>query len=178
MSSVGNRCWKDVSSGRNKSWKDVSSVAQLSNAVVQPASMLAQPSSMLAQLRIWIGYGSDLVFERRPKTSSTARFSQAADHPETRCEPPPNQVRESIQSRCENLSHLISFGFAPGFGRLAPGFERLRTWFQEACTWFRIWFSGFAPGFAPGLYVAPGSSRLRTWIGASNPGAKLLKARA
>ena len=93
---------------RNRCWKDVSSVAQLSNAVVQPASMLAKPSSMLAQLRIWIGYGSDLVFERRPETSSTARFSKEAGRPETKGEPPPNQGRKPVQSKGENLPPLVS----------------------------------------------------------------------
>ena len=83
-------------------------MAQLSNAVVQPASMLAQPSSMLAQLRIWIGYGSDLVFERRPETSSTARFSKEAGRPETKGEPPPNQGRKPVQSKGENLPPLVS----------------------------------------------------------------------
>ena len=83
-------------------------MAQLSNAVVQPASMLAKPSSMLAQLRIWIGYGSDLVFERRPETSSTARFSKEAGRPETKGEPPPNQGRKPVQSKGENLPPLVS----------------------------------------------------------------------
>ena len=83
-------------------------MAQLSNAVVQPASMLAKPSSMLAQLRIWIGYGSDLVFERRPETSSTARFSKEAGRPETKGEPPPNQGRNPVQSKGENLPPLVS----------------------------------------------------------------------
>ena len=103
-----NKYWKDVSSVENKCWKDVSSVAQLSNAVVQPASMLAKPSSMLAQLRIWIGYGLDLVFERRPETSSTARFSKEAGRPETKGEPPPNQGRKPVQSKGENLPPLVS----------------------------------------------------------------------
>ena len=83
-------------------------MAQLSNAVVQPASMLAKPSSMLAQLRIWIGCGSDLVFERRPETSSTARFSKEAGRPETKGEPPPNQGRKPVQSKGENLPPLVS----------------------------------------------------------------------
>ena len=86
-------------------------MAQLSNAVVQPASMLAQPSSMMAQLRIWIGCGSDLIFERRPEASSRARFSQAADQGPTRGQPGagtlPNQGPTPL---------------APGFERSAPGF--------------------------------------------------------
>ena len=100
-------------------------MAQLSNAVVQPASMLAQPSSMLAQLRIWIGYGLDLVFERRPETSSTAKFSQAADHPEPRA-----KLFEPRAKTCSNQgrkpSALGSEGFALGW-RLSPLVGSFRT---------------------------------------------------
>ena len=90
-------------------------MAQLSNAVVQPASMLTKPSSMLAQLRIWIGYGSDLVFERRPETSSKARFSQAADQGPTRGRPGANQGPEPPQTRGRHLGPLVLKGRAPGF---------------------------------------------------------------
>ena len=90
-------------------------MAQLSNAVVQPASMLAQPSSMMAQLRIWIGCGSDLIFERRPEASSKARFSQAADQGPTRGRPGANQGPEPPQTRGRHLWPLVLKGRAPGF---------------------------------------------------------------
>ena len=115
VSSVRNRCWKDVSSVGNGYWKDVSSVAQLSNMLAQPASMLAQPSSMMAQLRIWIGCGSDLIFERRPEASSKARFSQAADQGPTRGRPGANQGPEPPQTRGRHLWPLVLKGRAPGF---------------------------------------------------------------
>ena len=90
-------------------------MAQLSKAVVQSASMLAQPSSMLAQLRIWIGCGSDLIFERRPEASSKARFSQAADQGPTRVQPGSNQGPKSFQTRVQHLWTLVLKGLDPGF---------------------------------------------------------------
>ena len=144
-----NKCWKDVSSVRNRYWKDVSNVAQLSNAVVQPASMLAQPSSMMAQLRIWIGCGSDLIFDRRPETSSTARFSQAADHPETRVVPPSNQGGKSHQTRVENLSTLVSGGFPPGFEGFHPGFHPGFEAPNQGGKLFHPGFGRFHPAFHP-----------------------------
>ena len=53
------------------------------------SSMLALRSSMLALLpsmlaMVWMGYGLDLVFERRPETISKARFIKEAGHPENK----------------------------------------------------------------------------------------------
>ena len=160
-------------------------VAQLSNAVVQPASMLAKPSSMLAQLRVWIGYGSDLVFECRPDTSSTARFSKDAGRPETRV--------ENFKTRVENPSNpgskIVRPWFRPWFRRFDPGFDPGfdgstldSTWQTRVEKLFDPGFGRLDPGFDPGFGVDPGFSTLvstfRPWFGAPNPGSKQLTLRA
>ena len=81
--------------------------AALSNAVVQLTSMLVQPFRMLAQLRIWIGCGSDLVFDRHLETSSTARFIKDAGHLETRVKKFQTRVKPGLQTRVKNFLTLV-----------------------------------------------------------------------
>ena len=147
------------------------------------SSMLAVLNSMLALLPsmlaiVWMGYGSDLVFERRPETSSTARFIKDAGHPETKGEPPPNQGRKPFQSKGENLSPLVSEGFALGLERLALGFVAARPWFRVA----RPWFQTLRPWFRPWFWCRPWFLALglsfRPWFEPSNPRAKLVNLRA
>ena len=150
-----------MSSIRNRCWKDASNVAQLSKAVVQSASMLAQPSSMLAQLRIWIGCGSDLIFERRPEASSKARFSQAADQGPTRGRPGANQGPESPQTRGQHPWPLVLKGRPLVFkvwplGR--PLVFRVRPLGRPLVfrfgPWFGPWFLRSGPWFGPWTLVS------------------------
>ena len=70
------------------------------------SSMLALLPSMLAMA--WIGYGLDFVFERRPETTSKARFIKEAGHPESKVVIFPKQGREHLQSKVLNLTTLLS----------------------------------------------------------------------
>ena len=114
----------------------------------------------------------DLVFERRPETSSTTRFIKDAGQPETKGEPPSNQGRKPLQSKGEKLSPLVSEGFALGLERLALGLERLALGFVAARPWFRVarpWFQTPRPWFRPWFWCRPWFLALglsfRPWFG-------------
>ena len=135
------------------------------------SSMLAVLNTMLALLPsmlaiVWMGYGSDLVFERRPETRSTARFIKDVGHLETKAEPPSNQGRKPVQTKAENLSALVSKGLGLGFGRSRPWFRMARPWFRP---WFRAarpWFQTVRPWFRPWFQT------LRPWFGGFGLGLK------
>ena len=104
--------------------------------------MLALSSSMLALLNnllallpsmlamVWVGYGLDLVFERRPETTSKARFIKEAGHPESKVVNLPKQGRENLQSKVLNLTTLLSKGHDLAFGGSRPCFRAARPCFR------------------------------------------------
>ena len=104
--------------------------------------MLALSSSMLALLNnllallpsmlamVWVGYGLDLVFERRPETTSKARFIKEAGHPESKVVNLPKQGRENLQSKVLNLTTLLSEGHDLAFGGSRPCFRAARPCFR------------------------------------------------
>ena len=101
--------------------------------------MLALSSSMLALLNnllallpsmlamVWVGYGLDLVFERRPETTSKARFIKEAGHPESKVVNLPKQGRENLQSKVLNLTTLLSEGHDLAFGGSRPCFRAFQS---------------------------------------------------
>ena len=126
------------------------------------SSMLAVLDSMLALLPsmlaiVWMGYGSDLVFERRPETRSTARFIKDVGHLETKAEPPSNQGRKPVQTKAENLSALVSKGLGLGFGWLGLGFGlgfgRLGLGFKRFGLGFGLGFKRFGLGLEASALV-------------------------